>query len=438
MAFVYTYGASTGYTGTATSGWQPQTYAYGGKITFAEAGTIDQLGGYFSNQTGGSGPTVKYALYDTSGNLIVDGGSSVVSSSTMTWVDSPTFTATAVSAAAYVILTSASAADTHQGYHPSNNGTYAQDGATAPYAGFPASSYTLALDAESGLGYGRRANFTAGVGGTQYNQSAGGGFTPAGTQSKQSGKVVSGSAAPSGVDSRHTTKSFSGVFNPAGAETKFTQKSFAGSFAPDGIIDTTLLFTRALEGAMAASGAISRGVGKLVSGTVNPAASLIRSVTKSFAGSMAVSGSINRDTSKPITGSVSPSAILDTVVALFRLATGTLTPSGSQSKLTLKSPSGELGSTSTQTKRTSKGLSGAAIFGGSPSKETSISQSGSVTPTGGAESGVSFQQAVAGVLAPFAAIGSTIVQIILSLIDIGPVYDVTSKPTKPTTRDSIR
>jgi len=158
VALVYTYGASTGYTGTATSGWQPHNYAYGGRLTFAEAGDVDQLGGYLSNQTGGGGPTVKFALYDTSGNLVADGGSVVVSSSTMSWVDAPAITPVSVSAADYFVLSSASATDTHQGYHPSNDGSYA----TRAYASFPTEPETIAAEGESGLGYGRRANFTAG------------------------------------------------------------------------------------------------------------------------------------------------------------------------------------------------------------------------------------------------------------------------------------
>lgn len=155
QTWVYTYGGETDYTdGTTNAGFQPQNFAYGGRITFSQAGTIDQLSVYGQEGTTGT-VDVKIALYDTSGNLVVD--STLTMTTTTQWHDSATFTATSVSATDYFILYSAADADAFWGYDTLNDGSTA----TVAYAAFPNDPETITAEGESGRGYGGRANFTA-------------------------------------------------------------------------------------------------------------------------------------------------------------------------------------------------------------------------------------------------------------------------------------
>ena len=163
MPLVYTYNGETDYTdGVTSSGFQPENFAYGGRITFSQSGTINQLGLYVGEDDTAA-VTIKIALYDTSGNLVVDGGTiSVPQNTAEQWFDTTTFTATSVSATDYVILYSASGSSAVYGYDTSNDGSFATEG----HATFPADPETITLEGDTGQGYGGRANFTAGGGST--------------------------------------------------------------------------------------------------------------------------------------------------------------------------------------------------------------------------------------------------------------------------------
>ena len=155
QTWVYTYGGETDYTdGTTNAGFQPQNFAYGGRITFSQAGTIDQLSVYGQEGTTGT-VDVKIALYDTSGNLVVD--STLTMTTTIQWHDTATFTATSVSATDYIILYSAADADAFYGYDTANDGSFA----TEANATFPADPETISLEGDTSQGYGGRASFTA-------------------------------------------------------------------------------------------------------------------------------------------------------------------------------------------------------------------------------------------------------------------------------------
>src|SRR5690606_30295997 len=105
--FVYTYGgdANSFNDGEAHDGWLPHSYAYGGRITFPSAGTVDQLGFYGRWASLQGGRSVKIALYDASGNLVVSASiPDIPVTETMEWYDSAPFTPVAVSAGDYFIL----------------------------------------------------------------------------------------------------------------------------------------------------------------------------------------------------------------------------------------------------------------------------------------------------------------------------------------------
>src|SRR5690606_26581620 len=109
-------------------------YAYGGRITFPSAGTVDQLGFYGRWASLQGGRSVKIALYDASGNLVASASiSDIPVTETREWYDSAPFTPVAVSAGDYFILYSASDRWAHYGYDTANDGSYA----TRDYADFP-------------------------------------------------------------------------------------------------------------------------------------------------------------------------------------------------------------------------------------------------------------------------------------------------------------
>ena len=147
MAWVYTYGGVTDYTdGTTTNGWQPHNFGYGGRITFTAAGTIDQLSAYCSKGSSGGTPDLKMALYDTSGNLVKDGGSASLTSSTQAWVDVTAFSSASVSATDYFILTSSSEEWTEYGYNSANDGSNSDAG----YSAFPDDPATITAEEDTG------------------------------------------------------------------------------------------------------------------------------------------------------------------------------------------------------------------------------------------------------------------------------------------------
>jgi len=163
MAWIYTYGTTGAFSaGPSTSGWQPQNYGYGGVVTFAEAGTVDQLSahGWIDDA---SAANIKLALYDTSGNLVADAGILAIPSGTAdpgAWRDSATFTPVSVSAGDYVVISIADTNQWYQRYDNTNDGAYTSN---IGYASFPADPETgLDIDGETNLGYMRRVNFTAG------------------------------------------------------------------------------------------------------------------------------------------------------------------------------------------------------------------------------------------------------------------------------------
>lgn len=161
MALVYTFGETDYNDGETSGGFQPENFIYGGRITFSAGGTINQLGGYArtASETGGFNP----ALYDTSENLVADGGVATLSNSTLAWVEPATFTPVAVAEADYFILYSSESNDARYGIDTGNDGSFA----TETWANFPQASLTsFNAEGDSGSAYGGRALFTAGAGGT--------------------------------------------------------------------------------------------------------------------------------------------------------------------------------------------------------------------------------------------------------------------------------
>lgn len=171
MALVYTLGGNaTAYTdGETSTGYGPNDNAYGSRITFASAGTINLLGVY-GRITGGGSLTLKTALYTTAGVLVTGTSTSMtVSSATSVWNDSATFTPVAVSATEYIQLWSASTTNFLFGYDTATTGGVSP---LLPYASFPESTLSNAFeDNEPNSGFGGRADFTAAGGGATDNVS---------------------------------------------------------------------------------------------------------------------------------------------------------------------------------------------------------------------------------------------------------------------------
>lgn len=160
MAWVYPSGISESFTasGEINTGWQPQNFLYGSKIVLGEAGTVTQAGLYCYHGSGGGPTTIKFGLYDSSGNLIVQ-TTGAVSGFSYTWIDSGTFSE-AVSAGTYFLVVSA--ADENPAYPYVSGASDSSISGSRAYASAMADPQTFSNAAES---MGVRLDFTAGASG---------------------------------------------------------------------------------------------------------------------------------------------------------------------------------------------------------------------------------------------------------------------------------
>lgn len=144
--------------GTSNAAWTPQNFLYGAAITLP-AGTVTRLRLY-TDSDGTAGITAKLGLYDSSGNLVVQGSVSIPTGSTKAW-NTADVADTSISAGTYYVFGSSSTADMRYGYDSSGNGNYA----TLAYAS--AMAATITIDGpDTGLRYGVGAEVADGGGGS--------------------------------------------------------------------------------------------------------------------------------------------------------------------------------------------------------------------------------------------------------------------------------
>lgn len=142
--------------GSTAVGYESASFIYGSRITIPSSGNVAQFGVMTQTTTGGP-YGIKFGLYDTSGNLIVQStGTSQSSGPGLAWMDSATFSQ-AVSAGDYFLMVSAENRVVLWGYDTSGNGSFA----TEAYSTAMASTETISAEAEAATLFGVRLDFTA-------------------------------------------------------------------------------------------------------------------------------------------------------------------------------------------------------------------------------------------------------------------------------------
>lgn len=218
----------------------------------------------------------------------------------------------------------------------------------------------------------------AGGGGTEYNQSAAGTLTNAGTVTKATAKTFTGTLTSAGALLKATGKTvvgtltssgalttvrsyvraFGGTLTSAGTLTKNVGKSAAGALTSEGALVTSRTFLAVLEGTLTSAGTLAKTTGKLATGTLTSAGSLSRSISVFVAGTLTSAGTLAKNTGKAVAGALTSSGALVTANAYMISLAGTLTSSGALSKATGKALAGTLTSAGTINKAISKFVSG--------------------------------------------------------------------------------
>lgn len=159
MALIYPLGltAADFSDGSTSPGYQPQNFVYGAHFDLATSGTVTQLG-VKCVANSGPGVALKIGLYTSAGVLLAQSTTTTgASGSGLAWQNSGAISAS-VSAGRHYVLVSAASDQGIYGYDTSGSGSYA----TEAYATAMAATETITAEAETGLLYGVRMDFTAG------------------------------------------------------------------------------------------------------------------------------------------------------------------------------------------------------------------------------------------------------------------------------------
>jgi hypothetical protein len=245
-------------------------------------------------------------------------------------------------------------------------------------------------------------DFTPGVSGTQYTQSASGGITPGGTIIKDGRKILVGGNTPAGAINKSSAKNPSGTLTSSGSLLKQTQKAFAGVITSIvGTLQTARLYFSTLAGSitpggtllkqgnknpagtLTSSGLLAKLPNKAMDGTLTSAGTNLKSTTKVLGSILTSSGTFSRLPNKALTGNVSPSGA--TLKITSKAFTGIVTPSGSLSKQVNKLLAGAVTSivgTLTKIKLAIKSLDGTLISSGAIAKQANKTLGATITPSG--------------------------------------------------------
>jgi len=143
---------------TTHTGWAPQSNYYGGSALTLPAGTVTRLAG-FTDSTSTASLVLKLGLYDSGGNLVVQGSVTLPNNSTKAW-NIADVTDTAISAGTYYVLGSGSTSSLRYGYDFTGTGRFVSSAAHAS-----AMAATVTMGDDTGLDYGTAAEVDDSVGG---------------------------------------------------------------------------------------------------------------------------------------------------------------------------------------------------------------------------------------------------------------------------------
>ncbi len=241
------------------------------------------------------------------------------------------------------------------------------------------------------------------AGGTQYNQSASGGVTPAGAIIREGRKVAGGSLTSAGAIIRQAAKALVGTISLSGAVAgvKTARLSIGGTLTGAGaligqgrkILSGTLTSTgillgkgqKVLSGTMSSAGAVVRSTTRVLAGTLTSsgAVAAVKMALLSIGGMLMTAGSVVGQGRKVLSGALSSGgAAFKTTVKTFA---GTLTSSGVATgiKTALISLAGTLTSSGTLIGQGQKILSGTLTGAGAIARSARKILSGTLATAGG-------------------------------------------------------
>ena len=148
-------------------------------------------------------------------------------------------------------------------------------------------------------------------------------ITAGATLARAFSRTITGVVSFAGGALRNTGRAVVAAITGAGAESEQAGigLSVAASIAMTAIVTTARQFTLALSAAIALGGAVARGAGRAVSGTVSATANASRATGRTLAGVLTATGTIlqNLGTSLAVAGSIALGAVVSAVKGIASL-----------------------------------------------------------------------------------------------------------------------
>lgn len=159
-------------------------------------------------------------------------------------------------------------------------------------------------------------------------------------------------------------KSVAGTITPAGSLSKAVSRTVTGSTTPTGAL--TKAVSRSLAGSTTPSGALAKQTARALAGAATPAGTLAKQAGRSLAGVAAPAGSVAKETSRALAGSTTPAGSIARTVG--KALDGTIAPVGAiVSRAITRTLSGTISPAGTVLKALSRLLGGTITPTGSVS-----------------------------------------------------------------------
>jgi len=176
------------------------------------------------------------------------------------------------------------------------------------------------------------------AGGTVYQQSAAGVWTPSGAVVKATSKYWAGALTPAGTVVKATSTDRAGALTPAGTVTKETARGLAGAASWAGAVVKAT--SRGLAGALTSAGAVAKATSRGLAGAVTFAGAATKTAGKALAGTLTLAGVVGTAPRKALAGALT---LAGTVTkATSRGLAGALTFTGAAAKKMYQSLAGAI------------------------------------------------------------------------------------------------
>ncbi len=201
--------------------------------------------------------------------------------------------------------------------------------------------------------------------GTQYTQAVTGSLLSNGTMVRLVRASLAGSQLASGNTTKRIGFNFAGISKVSGAVSRAISALLPeGSLVSAGALGASLLYSLALGGILAASGAIRKGVDQITSGHLLASGSVTKRISSITAGAIRASGSMTKRIAATLAGNSLLSGALNAAKsgAYYVVLTANLISSGTIEKAIAARFSAPLRATGSITKHFARSLPGASLL----------------------------------------------------------------------------